>query len=155
MGDGILNLEFHTKMNAIGSEIIAGFNKAVDLAEKDYRGLVVGNNAAAFSAGANLGMVFMLAVEQEYDELDFAIRAFQKFTMRARYSSIPVVVAPHGLTLGGGCELSLHADGIQAAAETYMGLVEVGVGVIPGGGGTKEMALRVSGICSKPSDVEF
>jgi 3-hydroxyacyl-CoA dehydrogenase len=118
--------------------------KAVDTAEKDYRGLVVGNNAATFSAGANLGMVFMLAVEQEYDELDFAIRAFQKFTMRARYSSIPVVVAPHGLTLGGGCELSLHSDGIQAAAETYIGLVEVGVGVIPGGGGTKEMALRVS-----------
>lgn len=154
MGDGILNLEFHTKMNAIGSEIIAGFNKAVDVAEKDYRGLVVGNNAAAFSAGANLGMVFMLAVEQEYDELDFAIRAFQKFTMRARYSSIPVVVAPHGLTLGGGCELSLHADGIQAAAETYMGLVEVGVGVIPGGGGTKEMALRVSDML-ETGDVEF
>ncbi len=154
MGDGILNLEFHTKMNAIGSEIIAGFNKAVDVAEKDYRGLVVGNNAAAFSAGANLGMVFMLAVEQEYDELDFAIRAFQKFTMRARYSNIPVVVAPHGLTLGGGCELSLHADGIQAAAETYMGLVEVGVGVIPGGGGTKEMALRVSDML-ETGDVEF
>jgi len=144
LGDGILNLEFHTKMNAIGSEVIAGFMKAVDEAEKNYRALVVGNNAAAFSAGANLGMVFMLAVEQEYDELDFAIRAFQKFTMRARYSSIPIVVAPHGLTLGGGCELSLHADGIQAAAETYIGLVEVGVGVIPGGGGTKEMALRVS-----------
>jgi 3-hydroxyacyl-CoA dehydrogenase len=154
MGDGVLNLEFHTKMNAIGSEIIAGFNKAVDVAEKDYRGLVVGNNAATFSAGANLGMVFMLAVEQEYDELDFAIRAFQKFTMRARYSSVPVVVAPHGLTLGGGCELSLHADGIQAAAETYMGLVEVGVGVIPGGGGTKEMALRVSDML-ETGDVEF
>lgn len=144
MGDGIFNIEFHTKMNAIGSEVIAGFMKAVDHAEKEGRGLVVGNNAPNFSAGANLGMVFMLAVEQEYDELDFAIRAFQKFTMRARYSSIPVVVAPHGLTLGGGCELSLHADGIQAAAETYIGLVEVGVGVIPGGGGTKEMALRVS-----------
>lgn len=144
LGDGVLNIEFHTKMNSIGSEVIAGFNKAVDLAEKDFRALVVANDSATFSAGANLGMVFMLAVEQEYDELDFAIRAFQKFTMRARYSSIPVVVAPKGLTLGGGCELSLHADAIQAAAETYIGLVEVGVGVIPGGGGTKEMALRVA-----------
>jgi 3-hydroxyacyl-CoA dehydrogenase len=144
LGDGVLNIEFHTKMNSIGSEVIAGFNKAVDLAEKEYRALVVANDSATFSAGANLGMVFMLAVEQEYDELDFAIRAFQKFTMRARYSSIPVVVAPKGLTLGGGCELTLHADAVQAAAETYIGLVEVGVGVIPGGGGTKEMALRVA-----------
>lgn len=144
IGDGVLNLEFHTKMNSIGSEVIAGFNKAVDLAEKEHRALVVANDSATFSAGANLGMVFMLAVEQEYDELDFAIRAFQKFTMRARYSSIPVVVAPKGLTLGGGCELTLHADAVQAAAETYIGLVEVGVGVIPGGGGTKEMAVRVA-----------
>ena len=144
IGDGVLNIEFHTKMNSIGSEVIAGFNKAVDLAEQNYRALVVANDSATFSAGANLGMVFMLAVEQEYDELDFAIRAFQKFTMRARYSNIPVIAAPKGLTLGGGCELSLHADAIQAGAETYIGLVEVGVGVIPGGGGTKEMALRVA-----------
>ena len=154
IGDGVLNIEFHTKMNSIGSEVIAGFNKAVDLAEQNYRALVVANDSATFSAGANLGMVFMLAVEQEYDELDFAIRAFQKFTMRARYSSIPVVVAPKGLTLGGGCELSLHADAIQAAAETYIGLVEVGVGVIPGGGGTKEMALRVADAVQQ-GDVEY
>jgi 3-hydroxyacyl-CoA dehydrogenase len=144
IGEGILNLEFHTKMNALGSEIIAGFHQAVNLAEKDFRGLVIGNDGEVFSAGANLGMVFMLAVEQEYEELDMAIRAFQQFTMRARYSSIPVVVAPRGLTLGGGCELTLHADAVQAAAETYIGLVELGVGVIPGGGGTKEMALRIS-----------
>jgi len=154
LGDGVLNLEFHTKMNSIGSEVIAGFHKAVDLAEKDYRALVVANDSATFSAGANLGMVFMLAIEQEYDELDFAIRAFQKFTMRARYSSIPVVVAPKGLTLGGGCELTLHADAVQAAAETYIGLVEVGVGVIPAGGGTKEMALRVADNIQQ-GDVEY
>ncbi|MBM3918346.1 MAG: 3-hydroxyacyl-CoA dehydrogenase [Sphingomonadales bacterium] len=144
IGEGILNLEFHTKMNTLGSEIISGFHQAVNRAEKDFRGLVIGNEGEVFSAGANLGMVFMLAVEQEYEELDMAIRAFQQFTMRARYSSIPVVVAPRGLTLGGGCELTLHADAVQAAAETYIGLVELGVGVIPGGGGTKEMALRIS-----------
>jgi 3-hydroxyacyl-CoA dehydrogenase len=144
LGDGILNVEFHTKMNTLGSEVIEGLNKAIDLAEKDYQGLVIGNQGANFSAGANLGMVFMYAIEQEYDELDFMINTFQNAMMRARYSSIPVVVAPHGLTLGGGCELSLHADQIQAAAETYIGLVEVGVGLLPGGGGTKEMTLRVS-----------
>ncbi len=144
IGDGVLNLEFHTKMNAIGSEIIQGIHKAIDLAEKDYRGLVIGNDATAFSAGANLAMILMLAIEQEFDELNMAVSAFQKTTMRTRYSSIPVVVAPHGLTLGGGCELSMHADHTQAAAETYIGLVEVGAGLIPGGGGTKEMVLRAS-----------
>jgi 3-hydroxyacyl-CoA dehydrogenase len=144
IGDGILNLEFHTKMNTIGGEVIEGINKAIDIAEKSYKGLVISNEGQNFSAGANLGMVFMMAVEQEYDELDFAVRAFQNATMRARYSSIPVVVAPHGLTLGGGCELCLHADAVVAHAETYMGLVEFGVGVIPGGGGTKEFALRLS-----------
>ena len=144
MGDGILNVEFRTKMNTIGGEVIEAVNKAIDLAEKDFRGLVIGNDGANFSAGANLGMVFMFAVEQEYDELDFGIRAFQKTSMRLRYSSIPVIVAPHGLTLGGGCEMALHADRIQAAAETYIGLVEFGVGLIPGGGGSKEFALRAS-----------
>ncbi len=144
LGDGILNVEFHSKMNAIGSEQLAAIHHAIDRAEKDFRGVVLANEAATFSAGANLGMVFMFAIEQEYDELDFAIRAFQNTSMRLRYSSVPVVVAPRGLTLGGGCEFSLHADGIQMAAETYIGLVEVGVGVIPAGGGTKEMALRVS-----------
>lgn len=144
IGDGILNLEFHTKMNTIGGEVIEGINKAIDIAEKSYKGLVISNEGQNFSAGANLGMVFMMAVEQEFDELDFAVRAFQNATMRVRYSSIPVVVAPHGLTLGGGCELCLHADAVVAHAETYMGLVEFGVGVIPGGGGTKEFALRLS-----------
>lgn len=144
IGDGILNLEFHTKMNTIGGEVLQGINYAIDLAEKEYRGLVISNEGQNFSAGANLGMVFMFAIEQEWDELDFAIRAFQNTTSRIRYSSIPVVAAPHNLTLGGGTEICLHADAVVAHAETYMGLVEFGVGVIPGGGGTKEFALRLS-----------
>lgn len=143
-GDGILNLEFHTKMNTIGSEVVQGLNKAIELAETGYRGLVVSNEGANFSAGANLGLIFMLAVEQEWDELSFAIRAFQQAVMRVRYSAVPVVVAPHNLTLGGSCEMSMHADHVQASAELYMGLVEFGAGVIPGGGGTKEFALRIS-----------
>ncbi|MCB0401015.1 MAG: 3-hydroxyacyl-CoA dehydrogenase/enoyl-CoA hydratase family protein [Flavobacteriales bacterium] len=144
LGDGILNLEFHTKMNTIGGEVIQGINKAIDLAEASYKGLVIYNDGDNFSAGANVGMIFMMAVEQEYDELDFAIRTFQNTMMRIRYSSIPVVVATHNLALGGGCEMSMHADKVVAHAETYMGLVEFGVGVIPGGGGTKEFAARAS-----------
>ncbi|NNC94716.1 MAG: 3-hydroxyacyl-CoA dehydrogenase/enoyl-CoA hydratase family protein [Chitinophagales bacterium] len=144
IGDGVINLEFHTKMNSMGAEVIEGINKAIDVAEKDHRGLVIGNDAPNFSAGANLAMIFMLAIEQEFDELNFAIAAFQKTMMRARYSSIPVVNGPHGLTLGGGCELSMHCDAAVCAAETYIGLVEVGVGVIPAGGGTKELVLRAS-----------
>ncbi len=144
LGDGIINLEFHTKMNTIGGEVIQGINKAIDLAEKDFRGLVIGNDGANFSAGANVGMIFMAAVEQEWDEINMAIRAFQNTSMRIRYSSIPVIVAAHNLTLGGGCEFSLHADHVQLSAETYMGLVEFGVGLIPGGGGSKEFALRAS-----------
>ncbi|MBK8876017.1 MAG: enoyl-CoA hydratase/isomerase family protein [Bacteroidetes bacterium] len=144
IGDGVLNLEFHTKMNTIGGEVLEGINKAIDVAEKNFKGLVIGNDGANFSAGANLAMVFMFAMEQEFDEIDYAIRAFQNANMRGRYSSIPVVVAPHGLTLGGGCEMSMHADKVQAAAETYIGMVEFGVGLIPGGGGSKEFALRLS-----------
>jgi 3-hydroxyacyl-CoA dehydrogenase len=144
LGDGILNVEFHSKMNTIGGDTLQAINKAIDLAEKDYRGLVIGNDGANFSAGANVGMIFMMAVEQEWEELNMAIKLFQNTSMRIRYSSIPVVVAPHNLTLGGGCEFSLHADHVQLSAETYMGLVEFGVGVIPGGGGTKEFALRAS-----------
>jgi 3-hydroxyacyl-CoA dehydrogenase len=144
LGDGILNFEIHSKMNTLGSGVLSGLNRAFDLAEKEYDGLVIGNQGSNFSAGANLAMIFMMATEQEWDELDFAIRYFQNSVMRVRYSGIPVVVAPHGLSLGGGCEMSLHADAVQAAAETYIGLVEVGVGVIPGGGGTKEMTLRAA-----------
>ncbi|MVZ63072.1 3-hydroxyacyl-CoA dehydrogenase/enoyl-CoA hydratase family protein [Sphingobacterium humi] len=144
LGDGILNCEFHTKMNTIGGDVIQGINKAIDLAEKEYRGLVISNDGKNFSAGANIGMIFMMAVEQDFDELNMAVRMFQNTAMRIRYSAIPVVVAPFQLTLGGGCEFSMHADFVQAHAETYMGLVEFGVGVIPGGGGSKEFALRAS-----------
>jgi len=144
LGDGILNLEFHTKMNTIGAEVIEGINKAIDLAETDYKGLVISNDGEHFSAGANVAMIFMMAVEQEYDELNFAIKTFQDTMMRVRYSSAPVIVAPHSLALGGGCEMSMHADKVIAHAELYMGLVEFGVGVIPGGGGSKEFALRAS-----------
>ena len=154
LGDGILNVEFQSKMNTIGGDVLSGLNKAIDLAQKDFQGLVIGNQAANFSVGANLGMIFMMAVEQEYDELNMAIKYFQDTMMRMRYSAIPTVSAPHGMCLGGGCELSLHADKVVAAAETYIGLVEFGVGVIPGGGGSKEMALRASDTFKK-NDVEL
>ncbi|TAF53682.1 MAG: 3-hydroxyacyl-CoA dehydrogenase [Sphingobacteriia bacterium] len=130
IGDGVAGFEWSSKMNSIGGEVLEGLNKAIGLAEANHQGLVIANAGPNFSAGANVGMIFMLAIEQEYDDL--------------RYSSVPVVTAPHGLTLGGGCEMNLHADKICAAAETYIGLVELGVGLIPGGGGTKEFALRAS-----------
>ena len=154
IGDGILNCEFQSKMNTIGGDVLAGLNKAVDLAEQNFEGLVIGNQGANFSVGANIGMIFMMAVEQEYDELNMAIKYFQDTMMRMRYSSIPTISAPHGMTLGGGCELSMHADKVVAAAETYIGLVEFGVGVIPGGGGSKEMAMRASDSFRK-NDVEL
>ena len=154
LGDGIINLEFTSKMNSIGAGVLQGINKAIDIAEKDYSGLVIGNQGANFSVGANLGMIFMMAVEQEYDELNMAIKMFQDTMMRCRYSAIPVIAAPHGMTLGGGCELVMHSDKAVAAAETYIGLVEFGVGVIPGGGGSKEMALRASDLFRK-NDVEL
>lgn len=142
IGDGVAGFEWSTKMNSIGGEVLEGLNKAITTAEEKFKGLVIANDGPNFSAGANVGMIFMLAIEQEYDELDMAIRMFQNSMMRVRYSSVPVVTAPHGLSLGGGCEINLHADKICAAAETYIGLVELGVGLIPGGGGTKEFALR-------------
>lgn len=154
LGDGILNVEFRSKMNTIGGDVLDGLNKAFDIAERDYQGLVVANNGKNFSVGANIGMIFMMAVEQEYDELNMAVKYFQDTMMRMRYSSIPTVAAPHAMTLGGGCELSLHADKVVAAAETYIGLVEFGVGVIPGGGGSKEMTLRASDTYQK-DDVEL
>lgn len=154
LGDGVLNLAFHTKMNTLGGEVIEGINKAIDLASKQADALVIANQGANFSAGANLALVLMYAAEQEFDELDIMIRQFQNTMMRVRYSPIPVVVSPHGLTLGGGCEMTLHADAVVAAAELYMGLVETGVGVIPGGGGTKEMALRL-GDAFHPGDAEI
>jgi len=154
LGDGILNAEFRSKMNTIGGDVLAGLNKAIDIAEQDFAGLVIGNQGANFSVGANIAMIFMMAVEQEYDELNQAIAYFQNTMMRMRYSSIPTIAAPHGMTLGGGCELSLHADKVVAASETYIGLVEFGVGVIPGGGGSKELTLRASDSFRK-NDVEL
>jgi 3-hydroxyacyl-CoA dehydrogenase len=139
-----VGLQWQTKMNSIGSEVLEAVNKSIAIAEDRFKGLVIANDGANFSAGANVGMIFMYAIEQEYDELDLAIRMFQNTMMRVRYSSVPVVVAPHGLTLGGGCEMNLHADKVCAAAETYIGLVELGVGLIPGGGGTKEFVLRAA-----------
>ena len=154
LGDGILNAEFRSKMNTIGGDVLAGLNKSIDIAEQDFDGLVIGNQGANFSVGANIAMIFMLAVEQEYEELNQAIKYFQNTMMRMRYSSIPTIAAPHGMTLGGGCELSLHADKVVAASETYIGLVEFGVGVIPGGGGSKELTLRASDSFRK-NDVEL
>jgi len=144
IGDGVLGIQWNTKLGSIGGDVLSGIQTGIEKAEKEFKGLVIGNEGPNFSAGANVGMIFMLAIEQEYDELDMAIRLFQNTMMRARYSSVPVVVAPHGLALGGACELSLHADKVCAAAETYTGLVELGVGLIPGGGGTKEFVLRAA-----------
>jgi len=144
VGDGVLNLAIHTKMNTIGSEVIQGIQKAIELAENHYEGLVIGQETTHFSAGANVALILTLALEQEWDELAWAVQTFQQTSLRIRYASVPVVTAPRGLTLGGGCEFCLHADAVQAHAETYMGLVEVGVGLIPAGGGTKEMTKRAS-----------
>ena len=144
IGNDVVGLEWSTKMNSIGGEVLDGIQKSIGIAEEKYKGLVIANDGPNFSAGANVGMIFMYAIEQEYDELDVAIRMFQNTMMRVRYSAVPVVTAPHGLSLGGGCEINLHADKVCAAAETYIGLVELGVGLIPGGGGTKEFVLRAS-----------
>ncbi|WP_372800463.1 3-hydroxyacyl-CoA dehydrogenase/enoyl-CoA hydratase family protein [Lutibacter sp.] len=144
LGDGVLNVEFQSKMNTLGGEVLQAINKGIDLAETEYEAVILGNQAANFTVGANLAMVFMMAVEQEYDELNFSVKYFQDTVMRLRYSSCPTIIAPHGYTFGGGCELSMHADKVVAAAETYIGLVEFGVGIIPGGAGSKEMALRAS-----------
>jgi 3-hydroxyacyl-CoA dehydrogenase len=149
LGDGVLNVEFQSKMNTVGGGVLQAINKGIDLAEQEYEAVIIGNQAANFSVGANLAMVFMLAIEQEYDELNMAIKYFQDTVMRMRYSSVPTLITPRGMTFGGGCELSLHADKVVAAAETYIGLVEFGVGLIPGGGGSKEMAKRVSDLWIK------
>lgn len=154
LGDGILNIEFRSKMNSIGGDVLNGINTAMDIAEKEYDGVVISNTGQNFSVGANIGMIFMFAVEQEYEELNAAIKYFQDTMMRMRYSTIPTVSAPHQMALGGGCELSMHTDKIVAHAETYIGLVEFGVGVIPGGGGSKEMTRRAAKTYQK-DDVEL
>ena len=144
IGDGIVCLDWHNKMNTIGADVLAGIQKAIALAEQDFNGLILGSRTDLFSAGANVGLILMMAVEQDWDELNQSIKMFQETSLRIRYAAIPVVAAPRGLTLGGGCEFSMHADAIQSAAETYMGLVETGLGLIPAGGGTKEFVLRAS-----------
>ncbi|MEK7253550.1 MAG: enoyl-CoA hydratase/isomerase family protein, partial [Bacteroidota bacterium] len=145
IGDGVLCLEFTSKANTIGEGVLRGINDAIQLAEEgDWKGLVIGNNAKNFSVGANLMMLAMMAYEQEWEQLDFAVRMFQQTTMRCRYSGIPVVAATQGYVFGGGCETIMHCDAALCAAESYIGLVEVGVGLIPGGGGTKEFAVRAS-----------
>lgn len=156
IGDGVLCLEFHSKMNAIGEGILRGINDSIQIAEEQgWKGMVIGNNAAQFTVGANLMMVAMMAYQQEWDELNMATNIFQQTSMRIRYSAIPVVIATQGYVFGGGCEFSMHADSVVAAAESYIGLVEVGVGIIPGGGGTKEFAVRLSDEISREGDVQI
>jgi 3-hydroxyacyl-CoA dehydrogenase len=142
LGDGVFCLEFHTKMNAIGTEILSMIQKGIKRSEEEGVGLVIANEGSAFSAGANLMLLTMAIAEGAFDEVVMTVRNFQKSMMAIKYSRVPVVAAPHNLALGGGCETCLHADAINAYAETYMGLVEIGVGLLPAGGGTKEMALR-------------
>ncbi len=142
LGDGVFGFEFHSKMNAISGDILAMTHKAIKRAEKEGVGLVIGNQGANFSVGANLMLLAVALAEGAFEDIDMMVRAFQKATMAVKYSEVPVVAAPFAMTLGGGCEFSLHADAINAYAETYMGLVEIGVGLIPAGGGTKEMCLR-------------
>ena len=155
LGDGVACLEFHSKMNAIGSDTISMLNYSLQEVDKNYSGLVIGNQGANFSVGANIMLILLEAREGNWDELDLVVRQFQKANMAIKYSSKPVVVAPFGMTLGGGCEITLHGSRVQAAAETYMGLVEVGVGVIPAGGGTKEMVIRSIENMPKDSDVDL
>jgi 3-hydroxyacyl-CoA dehydrogenase len=144
LGDGVLCIEFHSKMNAIGGDTIQMLQAGVREASRNFAALVVGNDGPHFSAGANLMLVLLEAQEENWDEIDLMVRAFQQAVMGLRYADVPVVVAPAGLTLGGGCEIALHADRVQAAAESYIGLVEVGVGLIPAGGGTKELIARAA-----------
>jgi 3-hydroxyacyl-CoA dehydrogenase len=156
IGDGVLCLEFHSKMNAIGEGILRGLNESIRIAEEEgWKGMVIGNNASNFTVGANLMMVAMLAYQQEWDELGMAVSLFQNTSMRLRYSGIPVVAATQGYVFGGGCEFSMHCDSVVAAAESYVGLVEVGVGIIPGGAGTKEFAVRLSDQITKEGDVQI
>ncbi len=142
IGDGVACLEFHSKMNAIGGDTLQMIKQSLAEVEKNFVGLVVGNQGPNFSVGANLMLMLLEAQEENWEDLDLAVRAFQNATMSLRYSAKPVVVAPFQMTFGGGCEMTLHADRARAAAETYIGLVEVGVGLIPAGGGTKELLVR-------------
>lgn len=154
IGDGVACLEFHSKMNSIGGDTVQMMNFAIDEVEKNHVGLVVGNQGGNFSAGANIMMLLLAAQEEEWDDINMMIAALQRAVMRQRYSAKPVVTAPYGLTLGGGCEIAIHGDRVRAAGETYIGLVEVGVGVIPAGGGTKEMTMRAMDAAAKAPDAD-
>jgi 3-hydroxyacyl-CoA dehydrogenase len=144
LGDGVVCCEFHSKMNAIGADLIAMIHKGLKRLDSDFDAMVIANQAVNFSVGANLMLVLVAAQEQEWDELHLAVKQFQNANLAIKYAPKPVVVAPQGMALGGGCEVSLHGARIQAAAESYMGLVEAGVGLIPGGGGSKEMLIRAN-----------
>ena len=154
LGDGVACLEFHSKMNSIGGDTVQMMNFALDEVEKNFKGLVVGNQGGNFSAGANIMMLLLAAQEEEWDDINMMVNALQKAVMRLRYSAKPVVTAPYGLTLGGGCEIAMHGDKVRAAGETYIGLVEVGVGLIPAGGGTKEMTMRAMDAAKRTPDAD-
>ena len=154
IGEGVACLEFHSKMNSIGGDTVAMMNFAIDEVEKNFKGLVVGNQGGNFSAGANIMMLLLAAQEEEWDDINMMVAALQKAVMRLRYSAKPVVTAPYGLTLGGGCEIAMHGDKVRAAGETYMGQVEVGVGLIPAGCGTKEMTMRSMDAAKRTPDAD-
>ena len=155
LGDGVFGFEFHSKMNAISGDILAMTHKAIKRAEQEGVGLVIGNRGPNFSVGANLMMIAVALAEGAYDDINMALRSFQKATMAVKYAKVPVVAAPFGMTLGGGAEFCLHSDAINAHAETYMGLVEIGVGLLPAAGGTKEMSIRAIELAQKyKSDVQ-
>ncbi|HEY6269463.1 MAG TPA: 3-hydroxyacyl-CoA dehydrogenase NAD-binding domain-containing protein [Candidatus Acidoferrum sp.] len=155
LGDGVVCCEFHAKMNAIGADLIAMLHKGLKRLETDFDAMVIANQAVNFSVGANLMLVLVGAQEQEWDELHMAVKQFQNINLAIKYAPKPVVAAPQGLALGGGCEVSLHAAKIQAAAEAYIGLVEAGVGLIPGGGGTKEMMIRANEHAAGGEDLDL
>ena len=154
IGDGVACLEFHSKMNSIGGDTVQMMNFALDEVEKNFKGLVVGNQGGNFSAGANIMMLLLAAQEEEWDDINLMVHGLQQSIMRLRYSPKPVVTAPYGLALGGGCEIAIHGNRIQAAAETYIGLVEVGVGLIPAGCGTKEMTMRAMDAAAATPDAD-
>ena len=153
IGDGVALLEFTSPNNAIGLDILQMIHAAVDEVEANYKGLVIGNNGKNFCVGANLAMMLMEAQDDNIFELDFIIRQFQRAMLKIKYSAVPVVVAPYNMTLGGGAEVALAAARIQATTETYMGLVETGVGLIPGGGGAKELYAKILNRLTKGSSV--
>ncbi len=155
LGDGVVCCEFHAKMNAIGADLIAMMHKGLKRLETDFDAMVIANQATNFSVGANLMLVLVAAQEQEWDELHMAVKQFQNVNLAIKYAPKPVVAAPQGMALGGGCEVSLHAAKVQAAAEAYIGLVETGVGLIPGGGGTKEMLIRANEHAAGGEDLDL